>query len=130
MQLSISYNKGLGDLRSRVNRSPTVVYNAIFLTMKTFTTKVKNDVQTSLNTRGEPDGIPRKRTGHLQQSTYDQVDKTSSTKITGIVGDNADYSTFLEFGTSRMKMRPFLRPAVMQNQEFYKKLLLAVVKKL
>lgn len=38
------------------------------------------------------------------------------------IGTNVEYGQFIEFGTSRMKARPFLRPAVANHTEEYKNL--------
>lgn len=38
------------------------------------------------------------------------------------VGTNVEYAPYLELGTSRMVARPFLRPALMDNQNIIRKL--------
>lgn len=43
--------------------------------------------------------------------TYKSDDKQT------IVGNPVEYSSFLENGTSRMRARPTLKPAVMENRE-------------
>lgn len=53
---------------------------------------------------GEP---PRKRTGFLQANVQLDVDEANLTARVGILA-NAKYGAYLEFGTRKMKPRPFL----------------------
>jgi HK97 gp10 family phage protein len=57
---------------------------------------------------GEP---PRKRTGTLQKSIAHEVERQPGA-VLARVGTKVDYGRFLEFGTRRMKARPYLRPAL------------------
>ena len=45
-----------------------------------------------------------------------------------IIGTNVEYAPYLEFGTTRMKPRPFMVPAIERNREWIKNKLAAVVK--
>lgn len=38
------------------------------------------------------------------------------------VGTNVEYAAYHEYGTSRMKARPYLKPAIMGNLDTYKKI--------
>lgn len=58
---------------------------------------------------GEPPGLD---TGNLLGSVL--VDEV--TPMQAILGVHADYGEHLEFGTSRMEARPFLRPALDQHE--------------
>lgn len=48
--------------------------------------------------------------------TYKSDDKQT------IVGNPVEYSSFLENGTSRMRARPTLKPAIMENREKLKEI--------
>lgn len=91
---------------------------------------VQGEVRKSIN-RGNPFGInpsapgepPKKVTGRLFQSIATRVDM-SKTALTGAVGSNVSYARRLELGFAgtdskgrnyRMKPRPYLRPAIIDN---------------
>jgi HK97 gp10 family phage protein len=57
----------------------------------------------------EPGNPPRARTGKLRQSILQR----SVGRFERIVGTTLKYGNYLEFGTSRMAARPFLRPALL-----------------
>ena len=58
---------------------------------------------------GDPPGLD---TGFLRNSvTVDSVTPTEA-----VIGPHADYAEHLEFGTSRMAARPFLRPALDEHE--------------
>lgn len=61
---------------------------------------------------GEP---PKKITGQLQNSIRTKVIR-SKRAIIGLVGTNLKKGRWLEFGTSKMKPRPFLRSTVSENR--------------
>lgn len=62
---------------------------------------------------GEP---PGKRTGTLGRGITHEVEKTA-TVVIGRVGTNITYAIPLEFGTSKMAARPFMRPGLERNKE-------------
>jgi HK97 gp10 family phage protein len=118
---------GLEEYQKRIKQAPDKAIYAAENAMKIFTIKVKSDVQKSLNTNfppaSDPGQPPHKRTGTLYRSVYNQIEKTGKL-ITGIVGDNAQknsatYPEMLEFGTSKMSPRPYLRPAVEKNRNIF-----------
>lgn len=45
------------------------------------------------------------------------------------VGTNVEYAPYIEFGTSRMKPRPYLRPAVQDHLQEFKHIIANVLKK-
>ncbi len=62
--------------------------------------------------RSKPGEMPRKDHGELRRSiTYTK----DGMKI--YIGTNKLYAKYLEFGTSKMKPRPFMRPAMMKHRE-------------
>ena len=57
-------------------------------------------------------------TGNLRRNIEHGVDDD-----TAYVGTNVEYGKYVEYGTSRMPPRPFLKQAVQNHQDEYKKLL-------
>ena len=57
-------------------------------------------------------------TGNLRNSITHQNDKD-----TVYIGTNVEYAPYVELGTSKMRARPFLKPAVENYGEQYKDLL-------
>jgi len=41
-------------------------------------------------------------------------------ELTAFIGTNVKYAAYVEFGTSRMKPQPYLKPAVNNHQQEYK----------
>lgn len=66
-------------------------------------------------------GVPV-NTGALQASITKDV-RWEGKKVVGEIdaGANLEYAKMIEFGTSRMKARPFMRPAWNENIEWIKK---------
>ena len=66
------------------------------------------DAGWSANAPSEPGEAPAVVSGHLANSiTIEQIGNSEVR-----VGSNASYAPFLEFGTTEIEMRPWLRPAV------------------
>lgn len=61
------------------------------------------------------------RTGTLRRSIETRFGESSATKATALVGSAIDYAPYVEFGTSRMAARAFLRPAFDEMREDAKK---------
>jgi HK97 gp10 family phage protein len=69
-----------------------------------------------------PNNPPAVDTGTLRRSITFDVGMDEN-KVTGRVGStilDPPYGAYLEFGTSRMIQRPWLRPALERNQEVIK----------
>lgn len=58
-------------------------------------------------------------TGNLRRS----IEHGDDGKDTAYVGTNVEYGKYVEYGTSKMKPRPFLKQAVQNHQAEYKSLL-------
>ncbi len=63
-------------------------------------------------------GVPV-QTGALQQSIQKSVESTRH-GARGRIWTNIPYGKFVEFGTSRMQARPFMRPAIVLTREAIK----------
>ncbi|MHC2315152.1 HK97 gp10 family phage protein [Bradyrhizobium diazoefficiens] len=59
-----------------------------------------------------PGEYPKTLSGQLVASLFKRT--SSSTALTAEVGTGLDYGKFLEFGTSRMLPRPWLRPSFLE----------------
>lgn len=64
-------------------------------------------------------------TGNLRNSIVFKVDSPSDSVI---IGTNVEYGKYQEFGTSRMKAQPYLRPAVDEHLDEYKRIAEAFLK--
>ncbi len=61
-----------------------------------------------------PGEFPKTDTGQLVASLYFRV---AADKLSAFFGTKLLYGSFLEFGTSRMRARPWLRPTLKANQD-------------
>lgn len=59
-------------------------------------------------------------TGRLRNSISHAVDPIGNAAY---IGTNVEYAPYVEFGTSKMAPRPFLRPAALEHSEEYKALM-------
>jgi HK97 gp10 family phage protein len=68
-----------------------------------------------------PGNAPAPDSGTLLQSVTHSIDVDGKGNVTGYVGSvlkNPDYPKFLEYGTSKMKPRPWLSAAMIKCQSF------------
>lgn len=66
--------------------------------------------------RSAPGNPPHVDTGRLRQSLQPSVVRTGNT-IRGTVSTNLEYAPHLEYGTSRMQPRPFMRSTIAEQAE-------------
>ena len=95
---------------------------------KDYTDEVNKDIQSAITEALETIG---KRvvayakadcpvdTGKLRDSIQYVVDDSDNSLS---VGTNVEYAPYVEMGTSRQKAQPFLRPAVTEHTDEYKKI--------
>jgi len=78
---------------------------------------IVDDIRSSWTggTNSPPGKPPAKDTGTLDRSIYSQVWENGKSSVIR-VGSDEDYASALEFGTSEMSPRPFLRPQLMKQK--------------
>ena len=70
-----------------------------------------------------PNNPPAVDTGNLRNSIRFEVHE-QGTNIYGVVGStqkNPDYAVYTEYGTTKMQPRPWLRPAMIKNNDWIRK---------
>ena len=86
--------------------------------------------KTKLHYPSLPGNPPAIDTDRLRQSIgYEVVN--NGHEVYGMVGTSQydpDYGRWLEYGTTKMSMRPWLRPAMLANNEFIKKCISKAIK--
>lgn len=65
------------------------------------------------------------RTGRLRNSLTHEVHKDEQAVY---IGSAVSYAKFVEFGTRRMKPRPYLKPAIVEHKDEYKEIVENVLK--
>lgn len=88
---------------------------------------IKKEVQEAIETAMEQIGISAETyakmncpvdTGRLRASISHDSDEN-----TVIVGTNVEYAKYVELGTSKMKPRPYLKPAMQNHVNEYKQII-------
>ena len=87
---------------------------AIYLAMNMIGEQAESYAKESLTQSGAVD------TGRLRNSVTNLPEER---KVT--VGTNVEYSTYIEFGTSKMAPRPYIKPAVFDHLDEYKQMILS-----
>lgn len=118
IKLKVDYNKAIDsrDIEKRMENTSEFVSEKVKRTLSkpgTGAVYVRDGKMHRASAPGQP---PAKDTGTLQSSIEYKVTKDGET-ISGLIGSSADYAIYLEFGTSRMAARPFLRPVLENNKE-------------
>lgn len=75
-----------------------------------------------------PGNPPAPDTGNLRASVHYTIE-TSGQTIIGRVGTDVEYGKMLEYGTSKIAPRPWLKPALDNNKDFIEKTIRGVMKK-
>lgn len=65
------------------------------------------------HTASAPGSPPNSDTGYLANNIYVEI---ATDGLAADVESRADYSEYLEFGTSKMQARPFMQPALEENR--------------
>lgn len=66
-----------------------------------------------------PGNAPAPDTGNLRASIHYTIENDAN-NCKGIVGTDVEYGKHLEFGTSKMAPRPWLKPSLNKNKSFIK----------
>jgi len=113
--------KGLSDDYERAARK--IVEEAWVLVQGTAVQSITSGAKSGINytlynprrqhQASAPGEAPAADTGYLHSNIIWNVDSDS---LGGSVESRAEYSEFLEFGTSKMAARPFLQPAAEENR--------------
>ena len=77
---------------------------------------VKYSVGGKSGQRSAKGEAPATDTGHLVSNIVPKISKQNN-QVSGSITSRADYSYALEFGTSDMAKRPFMRPALNKNKK-------------
>jgi phage gpG-like protein len=110
--------KKLSNISQLVPREAAVVLTDAVLEMQGFSQGkmqadagggIEYEVAGKTKRRSAPGQFPQVDTGVLIGSLFFRA--ASTTNLTASFGTNIDYGYFLEFGTSRMAARPWLRPS-------------------
>lgn len=117
IKLKIDYDKAIktGNIEDRVEKTCEFISEEVKRTLSkpgTGRVYVRDGKMHRASTPGQP---PAKDTGTLEDSIEYKVTKEGY-DVVGLVGSTADYAIYLEFGTSKMAARPFLRP-VLENKK-------------
>lgn len=70
-------------------------------------------------------GLAPVDTGNLRNSLTSEVDSADKSVI---IGTPVEYAPFVEYGTSRQRAQPYLRPAVENHMDEYKRILVDELK--
>jgi len=129
-----NYNQFMGDLKKTVvdgaelNIRRAMTKSAMLVDTTAKTSILRGSKSGSTVTKYNPSRThqqsaageaPASDTGFLANSiSHEVIVKASgqSKEFIGIVSASADYAIHLEFGTTNMEARPFLRPALISNR--------------
>jgi len=115
------------DLGKAINNACVLVEN----TAKKGMTSTERDTSKTYEHGHHPSvefDYPAVDTGRLRQSVTHNIQNENG-EIVGRVGSNVKYAAYLEYGTSRMSPRPWLKPSVAINREKIFTLISQAVKK-
>lgn len=106
----------------RLRRAASHLQREIVVNISTPVTKVQgpNGVTVDETSRSKPGEPPHADTTRLRKSIEQEIDEG---RLVARVGTNVEYAAHLEFGTSKMAPRPFLRSTLYQEQRTIKRIL-------
>lgn len=121
---SVALSKYRESVHEKETKFVTVACAEIERQAKTLMRDTAVDMEKTYGKRGHhpslPGNAPAPDTGTLMRSITHEI-RQESDEVIGIVGStlrNPDYPKFLEFGTSKMKPRPWLSTAIEKSQNF------------
>lgn len=122
--LSMFLEKTEKEIQGREKKFVTVACAEIERQAKTLMRDTAVDMEKTYGKKGHhpslPGNAPAPDTGTLMRSITHEI-KQERDEVIGNVGSilrNPDYPKFLEFGTSKMKPRPWLSTAIEKSQNF------------
>lgn len=103
----------------RMRRATSDVYKSLYASGEVVRADAANSIKAGaisgpLHVPSDPGEPPNADTHQLDMSIDVRV---NASKKSVSVTSEAPYSAFLEFGTSRISPRPFLRPALLRNRD-------------
>lgn len=84
--------------------------------------------QAAVHLSGTAKRIVPVKTGRLQGSIQVQSDTKTKTGAIAVISPNTTYESYVEYGTSRMAARPYMRPAALDTENWIRGRLKGVVK--
>lgn len=117
--IDVSFESHLGEI---LDALPEQIERALIAIGMTAETKAKEEVTRVVYDTPERGYI---RTGNLRNRITNKVEMSENAVY---IGEKLEYAPFVELGTSRMRPRPFLTPAIMNNVDEYKSLVEAALK--
>lgn len=122
------------ELESKKRKFVTVACAEVERQAKTLMRDTVVDIEKSYGKKGHhpslPGNAPAPDTGTLMRSITHEV-RMEGREPTGVVGStlvNPDYPKYLEYGTSKMKPRPWLSAAIVKSQSFIAQAWQAIMK--
>lgn len=76
-----------------------------------------------------PGNPPAPDTGNMRASIHYTIEKFGEDSAVGVVGSDVDYAKMLEYGTSKVAPRPWLKPSLNKNEDWIIKAIRGVMKK-
>lgn len=93
------------------------------ITTAVYDTPQSPNYQRTGRLRGSITYATAKKTGNVESpATAQDKIKVSAKNNEVYIGTNVEYASYVEFGTSKMKARPYLRPAIEDHIDDYKKI--------
>ena len=105
---------------------PNKIQNGLYYYMQSIAEdsaeRIKRNISISYPPASVPGMPPHKRSGELESSITSKVIKGSN-KVEAHISANADYAVHLEYGTSKMAPRPFMRTELYRlNRTIWKRI--------